>query len=296
MRQAIIRTTIYVLALCLLGPIAGTLTGALRAADGSHAASPLFCTTPALGLLCGIGALVIALLLGLIASRLVSVACGFTAAGLVMAWAAWRTGQIDDMIRTSQSGQPLLSQCLEGVVFGALGLGVAVAIWVVGKRETHAHDQPKSPDDAIFELLSKGIAAAFLKVFRGRGGATVIPVALIAGAAAAWFIGVSPLKGQAVFAAITAGVLAAAAGRLVDADVSLPSLVLPVVALAVLGPLSGYAIAGGGATQIVAASYKNALFPVANITALDWVAGAMLGVPIGVAWAGSMLEKHHPPA
>src|SRR5216684_1527151 len=104
MRQGITRWTIYLLALCVVGPAAGALMGSLRAADGSHAASPLFCTNPGMGLLVGIAALGLALVMGLLASKLVNVAAGFTAAGLVMAWAAWKTGDIDGMIRTAQSG------------------------------------------------------------------------------------------------------------------------------------------------------------------------------------------------
>jgi len=143
----------------------------------------------------------------------------------------------------------------------------------------------------VAQAVAESIASVFFKIFKGKGGLAVLPVAIIAGAAAGWFIGVNPHKGQAVFAAIAAGVIGGAAGRLVDFEVSLPSLMLPIVVLAVLGPLSGYAMAGGGGAQVVQAAYKGTLFPLANITALDWIAGALLGIPMGVAWAGSMTEK-----
>lgn len=291
MRQAIIRWTIYLLALFVIGPLAGAMTGSLRASDGSHAATPLFSTTPILGLVYGIAALLIALLVGVAAARLVSTASGFTAAGLVVAWAAWTTGDVDQMIRVSHSGSPLLSQSLEGAIFGVLALGIAAVLWIIGRPEQTDPNKRKDPEDALIAALSQGPAKLFYKVFKGKGGAAVIPVALLAGAAAAWFIGVSPIKGQAVFAAITAGIVAAAAGRLVELEVSLPTLIVPIVALAILGPLAGYAMAGG-ADKVVASAYANSLFPVANITALDWIAGALLGVPIGVGWAGSMMERH----
>lgn len=292
MRQAIIRWTIYLLALFVIGPLAAAMTGSLRASDGSHAATPLFSTTPVLGLVYGVAVLLIALLTGIAAARLVNRASGFTAAGLVVAWAAWTTGDVDQMIRVSHSGSPLLSQSLEGAIFGVLALGMAAVLWIIGKPEQTDPNKRKDPEDALISALTQGPAKMFASIFRGKGGVAVIPVALLAGAAAAWFIGVSPIKGQAVFAAITAGIVAAAAGRLVEFEVSLPTLVVPVVVLAILGPLAGYAMAGGGGEKIVAAAYANSLFPVANVTALDWIAGALIGVPIGVGWAGSMLERH----
>jgi hypothetical protein len=269
MRQATIRWTIYILALCVFGPLAGMLTGSLRATDGSHAATPLSCTNTGMGLLMGLGAVGIALLLGVIAAKLQGVAAGFSTAGIILAWAAWKTGTIDDMIRTSQSGSPLIAQSLEGVVFGVLIAGVALAIWLMGGKG--------DGKDLKQKLL--------------HGAGTALPVAVIAGAAAAWFIAVTPIKGQAVFGAIAAGVVGAAAAKLVDGSITLPTLVVPIVALAVLGPLSGYAVAGGTATGVVQASYAGRLFPLANITALDWIAGAMIGIPLGVAWAASMVEK-----
>jgi len=293
MRQGITRWTIYLLCLCIVGPAAGALTGALRASDGSHAASPLFCTSPGIGLAAGLGALGLALVMGLLAAKLVNVAAGFTAAGLVMAWAAWQTGDVDDMIRTAQSGGPLLSQAAEGVLFGALGILLAAGLFAWGRAE-QAADRPQGPvhaDLAVAQKVAQTFASVLIRIFKGKGGMAVLPVAVIAGAAAGWFIGVNPHKGQAVFAAIAAGVLGGAAGRLVDFEVSLPSLMLPIVALAVLGPLTGFAFAGGGGAQVVHAAYKGTLFPLANITALDWIAGALLGIPMGVAWAGSMMEK-----
>src|SRR5260221_641047 len=68
MPQSFTRWTIFLLCLCIVGPAAGALTGALRASDGSHAASPLFCTSPAIGLATGLAALGLALVMGLLAA------------------------------------------------------------------------------------------------------------------------------------------------------------------------------------------------------------------------------------
>ena len=263
MRQGITRWTIYLLCLCIVGPAAGAMVGMLRAADGSHVASPLFCTTPLLGIGVALTAMGLALVMGLLAGKLVNVSAGYTAAGLVLAWAAWGSGEVHTMIRSSQSGGPLLAQAAEGAIFGILTIAIAFAIWKFGTHEEHGPGQVK------------GLSAS-------------LPVGIFAGALAAWLIAISPLKGQAVFGAIAAGVGVAAAARLMDPKVALAPLAIAMAALAILGPLSGYAMAGG---QAVHAAYKGSLFPLANITALDWIAGALLGLPLGAAWAGSMMEK-----
>jgi hypothetical protein len=272
MLESTLRWTIYLAAAFVFGPIAGTLTGSLHATDGSHSATPLVCASPSSGLLMGLAAMGIALVVGLVAARLLGAAPGMTAAGIVVAWAAWRTGDVDELIRTAQSGRPLTILAAEGAIFGCLAVAMCLAIVIV------------APD-------GKAVAPPTLRD-RFWGGPTTpvaVLIALFAAGVAAWFVGVTPLKGQAVFAAIAAGTLAAAAGRLADFRLPLASLSIPIAALAVVGPLAGMAIAGSQA--VVQMSYKGTLFPLANIAPLDWVAGGLLGIPQGVSWAGSMIEK-----
>jgi hypothetical protein len=125
-------------------------------------------------------------------------------------------------------------------------------------------------------------------------GGPATPIAILAGviaaAAAGWLIAAVPMKGQAVFAAIFAGIAAAAAGRLVDYRLPLAVFFVPIVILAIVSPLTGLylGVKSGG---IVATSYIQALTPLANITPLDWIAGGFLGIPLGAAWTTSMVEK-----
>jgi hypothetical protein len=258
----------------------GALTGSLRASDGSHNATPLLCTSPATGLLLGLAACGIALVVGLIAARLLGAAPGMSAAGLVLAWAAWKTGDVDQLIRTAQSATPLRILSLEGAIFGFLAILLGFAIALISHHD--GMDPSPPPEGKSKPAILAGEARASL---------IVLPIAFFAAAVAAWFIGISPLKGQAVFAAIAAGALGAAAGRLANIHVPMPMLVIPIAVLAIVGPLSGEALASSG---VVATTYKGNLFPLANISALDWIAGGLLGIPLGVAWAGSMIEKRHP--
>jgi hypothetical protein len=268
MKAAIVRWAFYLAALLVVGPLAGQLLAGLRAPDGGPDATPLLSTTPALGVMLGLGALVMAAVLGALAARMVGTMAGLTTAGLVVAWATWRTGTVDQLIRTAHSGRPLISLAVEGLIFGGAAVAIGFAI---------ARIAPK-PKDAP-EAAAKDTMMAF-----------AIPAAVLAGGAAAAFIGGSPVKGQAVAAAIAGGVGVGAAVRMVDVRAPLSTMFLAIVALAVLGPLSGVVMAGSGVGAVQAA-YRNALFPLANIGALDWVAGGLLGIPLGVAWSGSMMDK-----
>lgn len=264
MKSAVLRWTIYLLALFALGPVAGLLTGSLRGLDGGPDATPLVCSAPVAGILAGVAALAIALAVGLVGARLVGVEHGYTAAGLVLAWAAWRTGEVSELIRTAQSGAPLRSLTLEGVLFGALALGIAWALAAFAKRPTDAPEQPRFGSRPLGVLVAGFLAA-------GVG---------------AWLVAVTPLKGQAVAAAIAGGILAAAVGRLVDLEAPLPILVAPVLLVGIVAPLTGFITRG--TTGVVAAAYAGTLFPTSHITPLDFIAGAFLGVPVGISWATSM--------
>lgn len=272
MRNNTIRWMIYLISLLIAGPAAGALVGTLRNIDGGPA-SPLNSTTPLLGLGLGLAALVIALVTGLVAAKPLGIAPAMTGAGLVVAWTSWRTADVNSLIRASHSGAPLTNLAIEGAVFGVAGFVIALGCWVLGRGKSTAAEA--GTDERA-------------KIFAPKAIQSVV-IGLVAGGIAAWLVAASPLKGQAVFATIVAGTFAAAACRLVDFETPIPAVFVSIAGLAILGPLTGSIMAGTGG--VVAQSYKNSLFPLANISALDWIAGGLLGIPIGVAWAGSMIEK-----
>ena len=264
MKAAILRWTLYLAALLVLGPLAGSLTGALHGVDGSPDATPLVSSAPVPGVLAALGAMVIALAGGAVAAVLIGVDGAFSVAGLILAWAAWRSGVVNELIRTAHSARPLFSLAIEGLLFGAVALAVACAVAAAGKR------QPTDPVHRFF----------------GTRPLPVIATGFVAAAVGAWLVAVTPLKGQAMAGAMVGGILAAAAGRLADPEAPVPLLTAPVLILAIIAPLTGFVTKGGA--DVVQAAYQGALFPTANITPLDYIAGAFLGVPIGVSWAASM--------
>lgn len=274
MPKAFIRWTLYLAAVLAVGPFVGALTAWLRAPDGGSDATPLVSTSPALGLAAAIAAVLAALIVGVIGARLVGAKAGMSAAGLVLAWAAWRTGTIDQIIRGNGTGDVLWRLAAEGVIFGVAGVALAFVVAALARAD---HEDKEAHAGAPARRLSPGAMAG--PVIAG----------VIAGGAAAWLIAQTPLKGQAFAGAVVGAMFAAAAGRLIDMRAGLATLAIPVAVLAILGPLSG--IVMGASPNMLVAGRNGALFPLANILPLDWIAGGLLGIPLGIGWAASLVEK-----
>jgi hypothetical protein len=114
--------------------------------------------------------------------------------------------------------------------------------------------------------------------------------AVIGAALGAYLIAAEALKGQTVFAAIGGGVLAAAFGRLASQSVSPVLFLIGVVIVATLGPVTA-TLAHPPGLGLVQAAIEGSLFRLARPLPFDWLAGGFIGVPLGLWWAGSMIEK-----
>lgn len=295
MKHAWVRWVMYGVALLALGPVAGLLTGSLRAADGSSHATLLVSNSPIKGLAAGVAVFVMAGVLGAATARLVSGRAGMIAAGLVVAWAAWRTGEADDIVRRAQSAAPLWSFAAEAALVGVATLLVVALVVLTAQREHHAEGPT-----AASALSSPSTSAATSKpgsAERKSGFGTLLPgpggiAALLAGtalaAAAAWFVGVEPVKGQMIAAAIVAGLIAGTVARLADASSPVTVPVMAICILGIAGPAVGAIMHGD---RVVAAMYAGSVLPLARGVPLDWAAGALIGTPLGLAWAGSLMEK-----
>jgi hypothetical protein len=283
MKLAILRWVLYFAAILIAGPLAAAMFAGLRLADGSPRATVLLASPVVGGIVALIVAVLLAVIMGVLTARLVfSVRAGMIAAGLVLIWPAFRSAQADELIRSAGSAAPLWPLGLEGAIVGVLGLAAAVAIIVLGGAFETGDDPTNDPP--LEQPAPRGVLARTL----GTQMLLATGAGVLAGAAAAFFVAATPLRGQAIGGAIVGALAAAVAARLVDLRAPLPGLMIPVAILAVLGPLSG-ALVGGS----VQAAYAGRLFPIANITPLDWLAGGFLGIPLGVAWAASMVDKRH---
>lgn len=260
---------IFALAIAFLaiGPVAGLLVGSLRGADGSTQATLLVGQSPVAGAISGLIAFAFAGAAGVIGSRNAGINTGLACAGLVLSWAAWLSGRVDEIVLVTRES-PFSLLTLEGVYVAILLGGL---VWLIRQTATERHEVETEPNPA-------GLA-----------------VALIAGVAIAgvvgWLLAIEPLKGQTIGAALVAGVVGAAAARLVFLRLPGWSAAAIPALLAILGPLAAQALAG----DVVDAVFERSLFRLGWVTPLDWAAGALVGIPIGLAWTDGVVQQHSAP-
>jgi len=271
MKDLLIRWAIALIAVLLLGPLAGTFVGGLRASDGGPHVTLIANAAPAAGILGGLAALTLATLGGIVAGRIANVSWGYVATGLILAWPAFLTGEVREVLRSTQDASVLWAVAFEGALFGALGVLAALAISRWGRRRP-APDAVHEREEPLWSAM-------------GLVGAVT---ALLVGGLIAFLVAREGLKGQTIGAAALGAVGAATAGGLAAHRVTGVAFVAAAGVLAFAGPAIAVGVIGGDPLE---KSYANDLFPLAWISPLDWLAGAFLGTPVGVAWSGSMIDK-----
>jgi hypothetical protein len=246
--------------LFLIGPAAGMLTARLHGPGGGTDATLLITLDPASGLLAGVGVCLLACFACWLATRMGSGNLGVLSAGIVVSWAAARTGRIDEIVAVGRvSPMPML--IIEGLLVALLALVVAEAIrrfWP--------------------ERLSEPTLGA---AARALGGG------LVGAGLTAWFVAVEPSKGQTIAAAAAAGVMGTSIARMILLSVPARMLVVIPAALAVFGPLATELIAG----DVVAETFSGSLVRFGWILPLDWLGGALMGIPVGLAWTDSVVTQ-----
>ena len=116
--------------------------------------------------------------------------------------------------------------------------------------------------------------------------------ALVAGGLGAWLAAREDLKGQTIGAAAVAGALGGTLARVLAPRAAGWTVVLGVCLAGVVGMALA---AGAGLREMVGALYgdgvNGTLAALGRVSPLDWAAGALMGAPVGMTWAGSMVEK-----
>lgn len=306
MLQAALKQLPWMLALFILGPIAGHLVGRLHASDGSGDATLLAGVSPVSGIIAGIVTLVFAGLAGVFASRLNGCRSGMNAAGIVVAWAAAQTSTIEGVLRRAQSPAPLTTLAVEGLIFGLLAVPVGAVVWQAGLgRGMHnaAHPLPDGAPGLAGYVLGgpnrgrlllgehESLAAALLRSLLRPAGLGAIGATIVAGVVVCHLVCQDTLKGQAIFGAALAGIVAVPLGRLAGESLKeqppMAAFMVGFALLGLVGPLAARFVQGG---SLIETLYAGKLLGVASPVTLDWVAGAFIGLPIGEAWFHSMFR------
>ncbi len=290
MLQSLLRWVLPLTGLLVVGPLAGWCTAGLRLPDGTDSATLLVSTSPVSGLLFGAVAILLATIVGVVASRLINASYGFFSAGLTLAWAAWGTGNIDAIVRSYQSGAPLWRLAIEGAIVGALGVGSCALILKFAHKPKPPQPATPAADTQTHHAV---VHSADDNPWSTRGRA--FAAALIAAGVVGWLFAPESLKGQTFAAAAFAGMLGAVAMKMAARHMTPVVVFAGVAVLACAGPAAAaiYYGSGTGIVRSVYAGVPGSFLALARILPLDWLAGALVGVPIGLSWGGAMTDHQH---
>ncbi len=283
---ATLRWTLIILSTIIIGPLAASLLANVRDADGGHAVSMLVSESLASSIIGVVVVLAAAAAVAVLGATLFSPTVAFPCAGLIAGWGAWRTGTLEEMIRRSRSGSEQVTFAIENAIIVVAALAIALLIARFSRRGSQTSD-PSTPS----------LIACFGHVDR-HGNLSSMLLASFASAAVAaglaGYLGAAAMtKGQAVFAAVLAGIAAGVVAQMVSRSQNgHVNPALPIAAAiipAIAGPLVAKFL---HADKIVAATFAGNVFPLARIMCLDWCCGLLLGVPVGMGWAGAMIDEH----
>lgn len=288
MRKAVFEWVSLILAVLVVGPVAGMLIASLNAADGSGEVTALNSSSPAMGIAYSFAALILALIAGVVGSKTVTRPMGMVCAGFVLVWVACRSGTSEMIFRNVASAQGAAwRMAIEAAILALPAL--LVVIFVQKPR-------PFETDDSAYPLME--VRGGFVQNLRdsllsGRGAGIVLASA--AGAVFGCMLGsISLLKGQAVFSGTLAGIGAGCAGGLLMAGAEPRAALAPylgVLLVAILGPIAGVLHHGTG---LRAAAVTGDLIAVSRLVPIDWIAGMFLGVPWGLSWVSGMVKDQLP--
>jgi hypothetical protein len=285
MTRAALRWTLILTCLLVVGPAAMFALARVHDADAGNAVT-LLLNDHALGAILGmVLTLVGAVLAGVCGARFFSLNTGCLCAGLVLAWGRWGLGTLEDLVRRAGDASPLAWLAAENVLVVTLALALALGMGILSARQQGA------ARPGWFWLFARADGSG-----RDAGNARVgLAAGLAAGAVAlvlmSWLIAANGLRGQTLMAAALGALACGAAGQLVAA--SLRTTLTPAAVVAVVLVVAGASPIVAmvmHADRLVEAVYQARVFGPAMPLSLDWAAGALLGAPIGLSWAGAMVD------
>lgn len=282
---ATLRWTLIILCALAIGPIAASLLQHVRDVDGGHAISMLVSESVGSSIIAVGVVLAAAAAMAALGAKIFSPTVAFPCAGLIAGWGAWRTGTLEEMIRRSRSGNDQVTFAIENAIIVAVAVVIALIIARLSRRTASPANTKPTFISWFGDVDRHGKLASMML-------ASFASAAVAAGVAG--YLGAATMaKGQAVFAAVLAGIAAGVVAQMVSRSQSgnvTPALPIAAAIIpAIAGPLVAKFL---HADKIVAATFAGNVFPLARIMCMDWACGLLLGVPVGMGWAGAMLDEH----
>jgi hypothetical protein len=279
MAEAILRWSLLSLAVLIVGPAALMLLAPLTASDGVTATSPILSIGPSGGMVLGLGrevlALIMALGFGYCTAKFTSTRWGLLTAGAAAAWVAHGCGRIDEILRIDPVRGQYWMLAVEGAVLGAVAVGGA---WLIAKAGEQDHLNTPPPGHFVPEHVLREPADSPAKL----GVSTVC--CLICGIAGAWLVAVSTLKGQTLAAGAIGALIAGIVSAMLHKQASAPWLVAMFACLAAACPMVAALLLPSQAVPLLTLSNSGELAGPFKLMPMDWIAGALIGLPTGAKW------------
>ncbi|MEZ6163212.1 MAG: hypothetical protein R3B67_02125 [Phycisphaerales bacterium] len=263
------------IALGVIGPIASQVAGRLMANDGSGDHTLLTGTSMGNGLTALLIVGVLCLLSGVIGGVLGGRREGLLGMGFVLGWVAWTSGRVGNIYRLTPETSTSVSLAIETLV---LMLFVLVAAMLISRKDEH---DPIS-SFSVSRLRDSMTNPAML----GAMG-----VSLVVAGVMSWLFGVQDLPGQSIGVGFLAGIMAGVFGAMTAASMQgkadhrgtpYAPVMLGVMLAGMLMPLVG--IVKPGLSSLELLQLKGELPGFLALSPAAWVAGALLGVPVGHSW------------
>lgn len=210
-----------------------------------------------------------ATIVGALVGRLTNTLVGLFVVGAGLGVLAFRFGSIEDLAFANGS---LKSAALETVIFSVLVLLSTIVIFKV----SGPLDDIDPPDDDYKPIKSIAINAA--------AAILVLPVV--------WFIAQSALRGQTMTATWLGGMVAGLAARLLTPDTQPKLIFASACLIGAAGHMIGAYVIGSASSGGIESAFIEATLPSVSIPLpIDYAAGALMGVSMGLGWAKSFLHN-----
>jgi hypothetical protein len=272
-RMNLARDWIVILAALALSMIAFLLVEpTLLSSRGTFGPTILQAQAPAASVLAMLGALVVGTFIAIGVARFFSSATALLILGIGLGWLALQLQPIQEVVLHGSMNWLVL----EGLVWSAVILTIVVLIAsFTGPMVEPMLDPGESAPDWAMSI--EGIKM-------GAAGLAALPVV--------WLIAQSSFKGQVLAATIFGSIAAGIVGRLVAPMVQPYLLFATVCLFGALGQwVAGIMIPVSELEATVnAGTLPHILLPLP----IDYAAGTLIGLPLGLSWGSSFLQKDDP--
>jgi len=257
----------------LLGALlVGGTAGGFASLRGVAGPTIGFAESPVRGIVLLVLALVPTAVMAIVVGRIFNAVVGCFVVGAALAALSMRFGTIEDF--AFAAGSPI-GAAIETTIWAVV---VAVLAFVVFVGSGPLPDLHRRRSSWVAELADS-TAAIFL-----AAAAVAVPVV--------WFVVQTPAKGQALGGTILAGAAVGFVGRLL-APRTQPILLFatPVLAGAAAMLIGAFGAGPGIADAFVDGSLSRLAYPMP----IDWAAGGLCGVAIGLGWARGFVKEDPAP-